>query len=432
MPENNSLDNIELRSEEVQEILTKVPHWMIRWGNVLFLSLILLLLLISWFVKYPDIIVSEATITTQIPPQKEYAKTSGKLEAVLVNDNQEVDAYQPLAIIENTANYQDVFKLKTIVDTIKVNNIAFKFPIDSIPLLFLGDIETQYALFENSYIQYQLNKDLQPFSNEALANKLSISELNRRLRNLQLQKDINKTELEFKQKDLQRHKTLFEKGVISAQDYENKQLEFTQAERNFQNFEASISQMREAISNAHKTSKGTEINRVKEEMTLLKNVIQSFNQLKKAIKDWEYRYVLKSNIQGKLSFLNVWNTNQNVNQGDLVFTIIPKENSTYIAKLKAPSQNSGKIKHGQRVNIKLENYPETEFGMLNGTVKNISLIPDDEGLYFVDVELPKKLITSYNKEIEFKQEMRASAEIITEDLRLIERFFYQFKQIVQR
>ena len=56
MSEKNNLDNIELRSEEVQEILEKVPHWMIRWGNVLFLALIVLLLVISWFVKYPDVI----------------------------------------------------------------------------------------------------------------------------------------------------------------------------------------------------------------------------------------------------------------------------------------------------------------------------------------------------------------------------------------
>ena len=55
-----------------------------------------------------------------------------------------------------------------------------------------------------------------------------------------------------------------------------------------------------------------------------------------------------------------------------------------------------------------------------------------KGLYFVDVELPQKLITSYNKEIDFKQEMQGSAEIITEDLRLIERFFYQFREVLKR
>lgn len=432
MPDSKNLENIELRSEEVQEILTKVPHWMIRWGNVLFLVLILLLLLISWFIKYPDIILSEATVTTLIPPQKEYAKVTGKFDAILVTDNTEVNNNQPLAIIENTANYEDVFKLKSIIDTIKVNNRSFHFPIDSLPILFLGDIESQFALFENSYIQYQLNKELQPFSNESIANKYSISELNRRLKSLESQRDINKTELKFKEKDLERQKTLFEKGIISAQDYENKQLEYVQAEKNFKNFETSISQIRESISNAHKTSRGTEINQTKEEMTLLKNVIQSFNQLKNAIKDWEYNYVLKSNMQGKVSFLNVWNVNQTVNQGDLVFTVIPNGSSNYIAKLKTPAQNSGKIKEGQTVNIKLENYPDTEFGVLNGTVKNISLIPDSEGFYYIDVELPKKLITSYNKEIEFKQEMRGSAEIITEDLRLIQRFFYQFRNLLNR
>ncbi|MDO7135446.1 HlyD family secretion protein [Algibacter lectus] len=430
MPEK--LEDIDLRSEEVQEILSKVPHWMIRWGNVLFLVLIILLLFLSWLVKYPDIIASEALITTKIPPQKEFAKITGKLEAILIKDNQEVSSGQRLAILENTANYKDVFKLKSIIDTITLNRQYFKFPIDSLPLLFLGNIESQYALFENSYIQYQLNKELKPYSNEAVANRYSISELNRRLRSLQSQKEINKTELDFKKKDLQRHVLLFDKGIISAQDFENKQLEAAQAERNYKNFESSISQIREGISNANQTSKGTEINRVKEEMVLLKNVIQSFNQLKKAVRDWEYQYVLQSNINGKVSFLNFWNSNQTVNQGDLVFTIIPSENSSFIAKLKAPGQNSGKIKIGQKVNLKIENYPDTEFGVLNGVVKNVSIVPDVNGLYVIDVELPKVLVTSYGKTIDFKQEMRGSAEIITEDLRLIERFFYQFKEALRR
>lgn len=429
---NNHIEQIEIRSEEVQEILTHVPHWMIRWGNVLFFLLILLLLFVSWFVKYPDVIPSEALITTKIPPQKEYAKTTGKLDAILVSDNDKVVNLQPLAIIENTAKYKDVFKLNKIVNTTDINSKGFSFPVDSLTSLFLGDVETSYALFENSYIQYQLNKQLQPFSNESIANKYSISQLNRRLQSLKSQKEINKTELGFKNKDLERNKALFEKGVISAQEYENKQLEFAQAERSYKNFETSISQIYEGISNAERIKKGSEINRVKEEMFLFKSVIQSFNQLKKAIKDWEQSYVLQSNIDGNVSFLNYYDTNQSVNQGDLVFVIIPNENSSYIAKLKTPSRNSGKIKIGQRVNIKLENYPDAEFGMLNGTINFISLLPDKEGLYLIDVSLPTNLITSYNKEINFKQEMRGSAEIITEDLRLIERFFYQFKSVLNR
>jgi len=396
------IDDIDINSEQIREILEKQPNTFLKWGITVIFIVIMLLFTATWLIKYPDVIQSQVIITTELPPQKEYAKTSGVINTILVKDNDLVKKNQPLAIIENTASYKDVFKLKA-----------------------------QYALFENSYIQYQLNKKLKPFSNEATANKYSISELNRRLKSLLSQKKLNKIELDFKQKDLNRNKSLYSKGVISLQEYENKQLEYAQNQRNYKNFEFSISQIKEAISNARKNSKGTEINKLKEEMILLKNVIQSFNQLKKSVKDWEYRYVLQSNINGKISFLNIWSINQTVNQGDLVFTIIPDDNSSYIAKLKTPAQNSGKMKIGQKVNIKLDNYPNTEFGILNGTVNNISLITDEKGLYAVDVKLSDKLITSYNKEIIFKQEMTGIAEIITEDLRLIERFFYQLKQLFQ-
>jgi hypothetical protein len=141
---------------------------------------------------------------------------------------------------------------------------------------------------------------------------------------------------------------------------------------------------------------------------------------------------LQSNIKGKLTYLNVWNSNQNVQIGDLVFTIIPSETNGYIAKLKAPVRNSGKIKLEQKVQIKLANYPDDEFGVLNAKITSISSIPTSEGYYLIDATLLKDMITSYNKAITFKQEMRGSGEIITEDLRLIERFFYQLRAAVNR
>ena len=143
-------------------------------------------------------------------------------------------------------------------------------------------------------------------------------------------------------------------------------------------------------------------------------------------------YVLKSHTKGTVIFLNFWSSNQNVSEGDLMFTVIPNENSNYIVKAKTLPYNTGKIKKGQRVNILLENYPEEEFGALNGFVSKVSITPDKDGLYIIDVLLPKKLLTTYGQELDFKQEMTGQAEIITEDLRLIDRFFYQFRNIVKR
>lgn len=425
----NTLEEINLRSEEVQEILSRVPTWMIRWGSTLFFLLLLMVLAISWMVKYPDIIESKTVVTTSIPPQKEFAKVTGKLDSIYVEDSENVKRGTLLAVLENTANAEDVMYLKSLMDTIEPKkNKTIDFPINEIPILLLGDVEMAYAEFENSYTEYRLNKALSPFQNESMAKRVSFNELKIRLQNLQSQYKLAKSELELKHKDLSRNQALLKKGVISQIDYENKQLEFINIEKGLKSIEATISQTRESIANASKDSRGNEIARTREESKLLRNVLQSFNQLKKAIMSWENTYVLKSEINGKVSFLNYWSSNQTVNQGDLVFTIIPEDNENYVAKVRAVAQNSGKIKVGQKVNIKLENYPETEFGMLNGKVSSISMVPDKEGHYLVDVSLPKKLITSYNKEIEFKQEMSGTAEIITEDLRLLERFFYQFKQ----
>lgn len=429
---SDQLDEIELRSEEVKDILTKVPHWLIRRGSLLFLSLIVLVLILSWFIKYPDIITSEAFLTTQIPPQKEYAKISGKIDVIQVIDKQAVQKNDVLAVIENTADQKDVYLLKSILDTLEVNRDKVFFPFKKLPILFLGDIETDFAQFENNYFQYVLNRDLDPFSNEMLANEISLAELKRRLQNLSGQQGIARNELDFKKKDLERNESLFSKGIISAQEYENKQLEYLTAQRAYRNTGNTVSQLRESLSNMNNTSKGTDFNKKREETRLLKNVIQSYNQLRKSVKEWELKYVFKSNINGKVSFLNYWNTNQSVNTGDLIFTILPTTSSSYVAKLQTPNSNSGKIRVGQKVNLSLYDYPEYEFGVIKGEVASISATSNAQGIYLVNVSIPEHLITSFGKEIEFKQEMKGRAAIITEDLRLLERLLYQFREVIKR
>ena len=425
-------DELNIYSEEVKDVLSKPPKALFRWGNTILFVFIIIVLFLSWLLKYPDIVTAQAILTTEIPPQKEFARVSGKIDSLFVKNYQEVKEGSPLALIENTANFKDVIYLKSILDTLTVNQTSFYFPLDDFPMLFLGDIENKFSLFENNYVLYILNKESQSFLNNDLASKYALSELRYRLQTLKNQKELNKEELFFKRKDLDRIEGLFKKGVVSAQEFENKKLEYLQSERSYKNMSVSISQTKENISNTTNLKKQSSIENNREEINLLKSVIQSLDQLKTAIKEWELRYLFKSNIEGEVSFMKIWNKNQTINSGDFVFTIIPKNHSSYICKLQAPVLNSGKVKIGQDVNIKLSSYPDNEFGILTGKIKDISLVPNIEGLYLIDVELPKKLITTHGKEIEFKQEMTGIAEIITEDLRLIERVFYQFKEIFKQ
>lgn len=419
------------RSEEVQDLLEEVPHWLIIKGNLLILIIVIIFICLSWLIRYPDIIESSAILTTDIPPQKEYAKTGGKFEDILVNNNQEVIPGQPLAIIENSANYRDVFMLKSFLDTIALDKEVFDYPLDKLSNLILGDIESQFGIFETNYVQYSLNRELMPIANERVASEFTIKELKFRLNNALSQQFIYEREVEFKEKDLKRYTILRNKGVISDQEYEMKLIDHSQTERNYKSLVATVSQIKENIKLSEKNSKGYQIDQTMNEIVLLQTLIQSLIQLKNQISEWENKYVLQSHIEGKVSLLNYWNKNQTVNQGDLVFTIIPKKFTSYMAKLKVPTHNSGKIKKNQVVHMSLENFPETEYGILKGKVQSITNLSDKNGYYFVDVSVPNDLRTSYNKKIEFKQEMMASANIITEDLRLLERIFIRFKNVLR-
>src|SRR5690606_32438547 len=127
MPE--SLRDIELRSESVQEILSNPPSWIVRWGNMVIFIAILFVIVISIFVKYPDFISSQVVITTQNPPEKIEARTSGKLEQVLAQNQQNVKSGEVLAYLETSANYKDVIALKSILDSFKPESNSFNFPI---------------------------------------------------------------------------------------------------------------------------------------------------------------------------------------------------------------------------------------------------------------------------------------------------------------
>lgn len=424
MPEINDLN---LRSEEVQEILTRVPNWMIRWGTIVVAGVILLLFFSTWFIKYPDVISTQITITTNIPPEKLVAKTSGKIEAILVKNRETVFANTPLAIIENSANYKDVFRLSQVLSK---EEQSFKdFPFSTFKNAQLGDIESFFAAFQRENIANDLNAQLKPFAVESKAQNYEAIQLKERLNLLESQKSINQNELILQKSDLERYEGLFKKGIVAAQELEQHKLAYLQVERNYKNLLSSISSLKSSLNELNKNSKKNEINGSTENINLERNVIQAFYQLKKAIKDWELTYVLRSSIGGQASFMQLWSVNQTVNAGENVFVIIPDKERGYIGKLKAPALNSGKIRTGQEVHIRLANYPDREFGMLKGVVKTISLIPDKDGNLFIDVSLPKGLETSYNKQIIFQQEMSGTAEIVTEDLRLIERLLYQFRDI---
>ena len=149
----------------------------------------------------------------------------------------------------------------------------------------------------------------------------------------------------------------------------------------------------------------------------------TYNELLVSINDWELNYLFVSPASGILSYNHIWQKNQNVNGGDRVFSIVSKNTGSIIGKMKLPTNGSGKVIPGQRINISVTGYPYMEFGFLTGRVVSVSLLADEESTYTVTVSLPQDLCTSYNKTLEFKGELLGTAEVITDERSITERLF---------
>ena len=425
----NILDNLELRSESVQDILTQPPHWMIRWGNSLILVILGMIILMSYFIKYPEFIPASIIVTSQNPPEKLEARINSKIEKIFVKNQQKVNKKEVLMVLQSAANYQDVLKLKKLIDSISPNQI-FSFPINETSRFKLGELQSDYNTFAKAFQDEKLFTRLQPYAPENLAANQGISEYKGRISTLRQQKNLEFAKYELSKKNYQRSQDLFNQGVIAAMELENEKIKFLQAQQNLENINISLSQMEEGISNLNKTKSGASINTEKDKITYSSQTLQLFEQLRKGLKDWEQNYLLISSTDGIISFQQFWGENQFIKSGDAVLSILPKDKAAVVGRMQVPSTNSGKIIPGQKVLIKLDNFRYQEFGIVEGKVQNISLTPDEKGNYYVDVVLPKGLKTSYNKTLPFDKELKGNAEIVTQDLRLIERFFYQIRKLL--
>ncbi|MFA5588842.1 MAG: HlyD family efflux transporter periplasmic adaptor subunit [Mariniphaga sp.] len=148
-----------------------------------------------------------------------------------------------------------------------------------------------------------------------------------------------------------------------------------------------------------------------------------YQSLSSKLKEWEHAFVLKAPVSGQIVFGEHRTVNQYVRSGDIVFTVVPDETGKISGRILAPAIGLGKIEPGQQVNIKVDNYPFMEYGILSGSVLSISKIPvvSEQGTFYpVNVDLPDKLVTNYNRELSYSLQMQGNAEIIIQNRRVIE------------
>ncbi|MBS1650814.1 MAG: HlyD family efflux transporter periplasmic adaptor subunit [Bacteroidetes bacterium] len=422
-----------IRTEEVNEILTSTPKWILRWGISVVFILIIVGISLSYFIKYPDVLNTDITITTLNPPVNLLSKNTGKLSHLLVKDKQLVSAGQTIGIIENTANYKDVLILLALANSLqeqlKRNDTLLSTNIND--SLKTGELTPYYLQFVKSLKDFNLYKNINSYSKQIILLKSDLINYTSLLGKYRNQQKINNEQLTLAENDYNRDKKLFEEKVISAREFETQKKNYLSAKNSNEQTKITCDNALIQINTIEKNILQLQIQNYQEQAKVKNELQQQLKNVVSEINKWKLLYVIESPVAGKVSFFNVWAINQNIKQGDELFSIIPIQKQVFVGKCMVPMINSGKLQIAQKVNIKLDNYPFNENGMLNGIVANISEVPNKDG-YAIDVALPTGLITSYSKTLVYKEQMKGKASIITKNISVMDRLFFNFRKLLHK
>ena len=420
MPENSNLPN---HSEEVQDIMSLIPNQVIRWGLTVIFAVFLLLVIGSYYFKSPEIIKAPMVLTTKNPPVSLISKSTGKIERLFASDGQNIEEKGNIALINNPTDFSHYLILKR--ELADCSHIAEwdkqVFEINLSESLTLGELQSTYGPFlknRNNFKQF-LSQNFLP-QKIALIDK-QIVKHQEYYQTLMRQMEIQRNDLVLSGKSFVRDSSLYLKRTTSEAEYDKSRQLYLSKKSAFIGYEAVLRETESSILQMQSTRVELEMQYEKELSDFRLLLDESRQNLDNAVHQWEERYLVASPIKGKLTLTSIWSINQEVKIGELIATVIPVEPSAIIAKAVIPPSVFGKVEVGQRVNIKLSGFPYMEFGMLKGTIKSISLVPDSRG-YIAEIALSEGMSSSYRREnLKFIQQMDGTAEIITKEMRLITR-----------
>lgn len=429
MPISNEI----IRSEEVTELVSSQPSWLVRRG----VSVCFLILLAcgpgTYFIEYPDIVNANAMVVPVNVPKPVFAKISGRLVKLYKTEGDNCKTGDIIGFLESTAKHEEVIQLlylttnlQLLTDSNRLEDIPDIFTLNPNNFTDLGEIQSDYKTFAESFLNFTNYLNSGYFVKKKHMLQKDLLNTKRLYSILLSQKALQQQDLILTQKTHDAQQTLKDDKVISDYDMRNEESKLIGKKMSIPQVNASL------ISNEN------EQNALIKQMMDLDNQIfqqrkifvQALNTFKSSIEDWKSKYVLMAPVNGVISFTGFLQENQQVEMGKTFCFIIPKNNQ-YFCEVLLPQTNFGKLRIGLKVLLKFQSYPSQEFGFVSGEIESIKNIPTDSG-YLAKIQLTRGLLTNYNKRLIFTNGMKAQAEIITENIRLSQRLFNGLRWLIEK
>nr|MBP7472846.1 HlyD family efflux transporter periplasmic adaptor subunit [Prevotella sp.] len=416
------------RSEEVQDIIDRMPtHWA-AWVTAIVAVLMTVVIVMGFIIEFPDTVNGQISITSAKAPVRLVSVTAGRVHLLAAN-RKKVKKGSVIAYIDNGANYHDILRIDEVLRTPLQPNTALYLPES----LLLGDLSTDYNNFSLSYEQYDLLRRSEIYTNMRKALGQQIMADSKVALNLGHELTLKDQMLKTTRERMIKDSILKSNGALSEEDFHSQRANYLSQE------EAGVSLKSSHLSKISEMNKNRiEMARIdlEENETLRKAYLDleaKRNVLLNSMRQWKEHFLLVAPISGELEYLGFWREDVFIQSAQEMFTILPERNKPF-GEVYIPLLGAGKVKVGQLANIKLADFPYDEYGLIKGRVKSISKLTNkrstSEGTtetYLVVVSFPNGLTTNYGKQLKLNFESKGSIEIITKQKRLIERLFDNLK-----
>jgi multidrug resistance efflux pump len=368
------------------------------------------------------------------------ANVSGKLH-LLKNNGDSLLENDIVGLMDNPAKLQDVLEVehfmnKNQLESLFVGTKTLAFPETTA----LGELNSVYFSFRNALEKLAQYRTSQPYEKKraSLASLLkSQTELfgyNRK------QMDTKARSLKLSEKNMHRDSILYGSSAIAELDLDRSAISYLGLLESAQSMGKDDASYRQQIEDTQHKLQLLKVEQQQAEQQLRMDVVSGYNELVNSIRQWKQRYLFVAPFAGTLENLNFWHENDFLQAGTETFSVLPADNPL-LGQVYLPSQGAGKVEVGQKVIIKLENYPYMEYGSVDGQVRSISMLANqaeaitrqnNTHTYLVTVDLPKRLTTNYGATLDFRYEVKGAADIVTKRRRLLERLFDNLKYIASK
>lgn len=400
-------------SEEVNEIISAVPSWILRWGITLVFSILLVIILASAFIRYPDVVKAPLKINSINVPKTIIAYQPGKLVKLLVDDNQMVKSGQALAYIESTAKHDDVINLRKQLAVLSQQIGKTALNIEYLPQgLNLGELQGAYQNFYQGFLQFAGTQSGGFYLSQKSYLQKDLSEIEKLQQQILKQRQIQEQEFANAEEEYGNYKKLRSKNVISNSEFKAQENKYLSAKYPLEQTTTSLINNRTSYS-AKQKELATLENTIREEQS---KFVQALNSMITETDAWLRNYIISAATNGRLSYVGILQENQNIAANQELFMVNPG-NANFFGEVQIPQYNMGKVGMGQRVLIKVRSFPFEEYGGLDGKISYLTDAALKDSVFFAKIDFQK-----IQNGIVLKQGMMADAEIITKESSLLQRF----------